>query len=228
MQKSDGMNYAPVGKPRPVVEPGEFIFAAAHLDHGHIYGQCNGLLEAGGELRWVYDPDAKKVEQFQKRFPHVKVARSDAEILDDPEVKLVTDGVYTIVSAGLTLIGTALVMLALDWRLALVTFAGTFAQAPLGALTVHFHLNPWLVLSHFLLSMVILALGVVVLLEAWDVRGERVPGSLRRLALVVAGAAALMIVAGTLATAGGPHPGSSADVRRQVLRAAGVGTCRCR
>ena len=43
MQKSDGMNYAPEGKPAPVVEPGEFVFAAAALDHGHIYGQCKGL-----------------------------------------------------------------------------------------------------------------------------------------------------------------------------------------
>jgi predicted dehydrogenase len=84
------MNYAPVGKPNPVCKTGDFPFAAMALDHGHIYGQCNGLLEAGGELRWVYDPDAKKIEQFQKRFPHVKVARSDAEILDDPEIKLVT------------------------------------------------------------------------------------------------------------------------------------------
>ena len=33
------------------------------------------------------------------------------------------------------------------------------AQAPLGALTVHYHLNPWLVLSHFLLSLVVLTLG---------------------------------------------------------------------
>ena len=48
-QKSDGMNYAPQGKPSPVVKPGEFVFAAAHLDHGHIYGQCNGLLEAGAD-----------------------------------------------------------------------------------------------------------------------------------------------------------------------------------
>src|SRR5438132_9501461 len=90
MPAADGMTYAPEGKPAPVVKPGAFPFAAMALDHGHIYGQCNGLLEAGGELRWVYDPDAKKIEQFQKRFPHVKVARSDAEILDDPEIKLVT------------------------------------------------------------------------------------------------------------------------------------------
>jgi predicted dehydrogenase len=88
-QKSDGMTYAPVGKPTPVVKPGEFVFAAAHLDHGHIYGQCNGLIEAGAELKWVYDPDPKKVEAFVGKFPHVKVARSFDEILDDAPVKLV-------------------------------------------------------------------------------------------------------------------------------------------
>jgi predicted dehydrogenase len=89
-QKSDGMNYAPQGKPNPVVKPGEFIFAAAHLEHGHIYGQCNGLLEAGAELKWVYDPDPKKVEAFTQKFPQARVARSLDEILDQPDVKLVT------------------------------------------------------------------------------------------------------------------------------------------
>lgn len=84
------MNYAPQGKPSPVVKPGEFIIAAAHLDHGHIYGQCNGLLEAGAELKWVYDPDEKKVAAFQARYPQVKPARSLDEILADPAIKLVT------------------------------------------------------------------------------------------------------------------------------------------
>ena len=55
------------------------------------------------------------------------------------------------------------------------TFLGTFGQAPLGAITVYYDLNPWLVLSHFLLSLVVLTLGVLVALEAWDVRGEAVP-----------------------------------------------------
>ena len=88
-QKSDGMNYAPQGRPSPVVLPGEFIFAAAHLDHGHIYGQCNGLLEAGGELKWVYDPDPEKVGAFRVRFPQAKAARALDEILADPKVRLV-------------------------------------------------------------------------------------------------------------------------------------------
>ncbi|MCW8131660.1 MAG: Gfo/Idh/MocA family oxidoreductase [Planctomycetota bacterium] len=89
MQKSDGMNYAPQGKPAPVVQQGEFAFAAIGLDHGHIFGQCNGLLEAGAELTWVYDPDPAKVENFRKKFPQARAARSEQEIFDDKKVKLV-------------------------------------------------------------------------------------------------------------------------------------------
>lgn len=88
-QKADGMNYAPTGLAKAVCGPGEFRFAAIGLDHGHIYGQCNGLLEAGGELAWVFDPDPKKVEQFCQTYSGVKPARSEQEILDDPTVKLV-------------------------------------------------------------------------------------------------------------------------------------------
>jgi len=83
------MNYAPKGKPAPVVAPGEFPFAAAFLDHGHIYGMCNGLIEAGGELRFVYDPDPAKVEAFCKTYPGVKAVDSFEQILGDPSIKLV-------------------------------------------------------------------------------------------------------------------------------------------
>src|SRR6266516_1049805 len=50
--------------------------------------------------------------------------------------------------------------------LAEAVFLGTLAQAPLGYLTVRFHLNPYLVMSHFLLSAVVLAGAVLVLLAA--------------------------------------------------------------
>lgn len=86
---SSGMNYAPVGKPAPVVKLGEFVFAATHLAHGHIYGQCNGLTEAGAQLKWVYDEDPEKVAKFVNKFPTVKVAKSFEEILDDSSVHLV-------------------------------------------------------------------------------------------------------------------------------------------
>ena len=95
MQKSDGMNYAPQGKPAPVVKAGEFVIAAIGLDHGHVYGMCNGLLEAGAQIKWVYDPDSEKVEKFLKEYPGVKAAFSEEEILADPEVKLVASAAIT-------------------------------------------------------------------------------------------------------------------------------------
>ncbi|WP_368659510.1 Gfo/Idh/MocA family protein [Metabacillus halosaccharovorans] len=89
MVSKDGMNYAPKGKPNPVVEKREFQFAAACLDHGHIYGMCNGLMEAGATLKWVYDSDPEKVAQFVKVFPEVMPAESLDEVLSDPDIKLV-------------------------------------------------------------------------------------------------------------------------------------------
>jgi hypothetical protein len=77
------MNYAPQGKPRPVVQPGEFVFAAAFLEHGHIYGQCNGLIEAGAALKWVYDPDPAKAKSFLGKYPGTSVARSFGELVLD-------------------------------------------------------------------------------------------------------------------------------------------------
>jgi predicted dehydrogenase len=84
------MNYAPTASnTEKVVKPGEFIFATAFLDHGHIFGQMNGLTEAGGECRWVYDPQPERAKAFADKYPNVKIASSFKEILDDPEVQLV-------------------------------------------------------------------------------------------------------------------------------------------
>lgn len=89
MQKHDGMNYAPAGKPNPVVAPGEFAFAAVGLDHGHIYGMCNGLREAGATLKWVYDPDPAKMAAFRAVYPEVLAARSEQEIMQDGQIRLI-------------------------------------------------------------------------------------------------------------------------------------------
>lgn len=90
-----GMNYMPEGKPEPVVGKNEFMIAAIALDHGHIYGMCKGLTEAGATLKWVFDPDSKKVSDFLKAFPEAKAARSESDILDDPEVRLVCGAAVT-------------------------------------------------------------------------------------------------------------------------------------
>ena len=102
--------------------------------------------------------------------------------------------------------------------LAWFCFAGTLGQAPLGAVTVYYDLDPWLVLSHFLLSLVVLTAGVVLLLEALGLeRGwtrPLVPGRLRVVAALFGAALVSMVLTGTFVTAAGPHPGSSEGVRR--------------
>ena len=88
--------YVPRPKPvLPVVKPGEFTIAAAHLDHNHIYEMCGALIDAGATLKWVYEPEAKAREAFRAKYPQAKVARSLDEILADPEVKLVAAAAVT-------------------------------------------------------------------------------------------------------------------------------------
>ncbi|MEG2698963.1 MAG: gfo/Idh/MocA family oxidoreductase, partial [Ruthenibacterium sp.] len=68
-QKSDGATYAPKGKACPVCVAGAFPIGVIGLDHGHIYGMCNGLVEAGATIALVYDPDPEKVQQFLLAYP---------------------------------------------------------------------------------------------------------------------------------------------------------------
>ncbi|MFV0415856.1 MAG: Gfo/Idh/MocA family protein [Chthoniobacterales bacterium] len=86
---TDGMTHAPKGKPRPVCKEGEFIFAIAHLDHGHIEGMSNGLTEAGGRMKWVYDADPERAKPYLEANPGSKLASSFEQILEDSEVQLV-------------------------------------------------------------------------------------------------------------------------------------------
>ena len=95
MQKKDGMNYAPISA-APVekaVKPDEFAYAAVGLDHGHIYGMCTALCEAGAQLKWVYDPDPAKVQALLERFPGARAAQSEQSVLEDKEIKLVASAV---------------------------------------------------------------------------------------------------------------------------------------
>jgi cytochrome c oxidase assembly protein subunit 15 len=94
-----------------------------------------------------------------------------------------------------------------------IAFLGTAAEAPLGKITVDHNLNPWLVGTHFLLAIAVLALGVVVLLEAIGARGDVVPVWVRRVGLLIGAACAVLVVTGTFATAAGPHSGSVAVPR---------------
>jgi cytochrome c oxidase assembly protein subunit 15 len=100
--------------------------------------------------------------------------------------------------------------------LAVGTFVGTAAQAPLGAITVYAHLHPALVIPHLLLSVAVLGAAIVVGVESLGlVRGHAEPLDREpRLAGIGVGIACFaLLVSGTIATAAGPHSGGE-DVYR--------------
>lgn len=88
-QKSDGQHYAPTGKALAVCAAGECPVGVIGLDHGHIYGMCNGLAEAGADIALVWDADPAKVKAFLKAYPGAKAARSMDQVLQDGSIRLI-------------------------------------------------------------------------------------------------------------------------------------------
>jgi cytochrome c oxidase assembly protein subunit 15 len=102
---------------------------------------------------------------------------------------------------------------------------GVVAQGLLGGLTVALDLSWPVVIAHYLLSMTLLLAGTILV---WRVRGANAAAGDRQIALAVRALVifgGLVIVAGTFATAAGPHAGGAGtgDVVRR-LDALGAGT----
>ena len=113
---------------------------------------------------------------------------------------------------------------------AVVLPLGVFAQAILGGLTVLFDLTWEMVIAHYLLSIVLLIAGALLV---WRVRRPQDaprPEHDRRLVFAVRALAAwgfYVIVAGTFATAAGPHAGGAGtDDLVERLHAFGDSTLR--
>lgn len=133
------------------------------------------------------------------------------------------NGVHGLIENGNRFLTFVLVLVALTtWLLALVArrertlatvaLLGIPAQAVLGGITVLTHLNPWLVAAHFLLSMSIIAVTMVL----WTrVRDDRPPVAVhpgvRALAAITTGVTAVVLVVGTVVTGAGPHAGDRTE-----------------
>ena len=97
--------------------------------------------------------------------------------------------------------------------LALVPILGTVAQAVLGGITVLTGLNPFVVASHFLLSLVLIALLTNLVVAASENADKpitlRVHPYIRTATFLLTGLMATVLVLGTLVTASGPHAGDA-------------------
>lgn len=64
-------------------------FAVIGLDHAHIYAITDAVIRGGGVLSAFYASDPTQIATFRKRYGAVKLARSEAEILEDKAIKLI-------------------------------------------------------------------------------------------------------------------------------------------
>lgn len=64
-------------------------FSVIGLNHGHIYGQVEALIGGGGELVAVYAKEPNLLRGFTKRYPNVKVASSEEEILENGSIQMI-------------------------------------------------------------------------------------------------------------------------------------------
>jgi predicted dehydrogenase len=64
-------------------------FAVCGMSHDHIYGMIGAMQRGGGEMVAAWAGEADKLATFSKRFPDVKVVKTQDEILNDSTIQLV-------------------------------------------------------------------------------------------------------------------------------------------
>jgi predicted dehydrogenase len=69
--------------------PPRIRFSVIGLNHGHINSMTSAIIRGGGELVSVYAREPELVAQYSRQFPAVKVARSEAEVLEDSSTQAV-------------------------------------------------------------------------------------------------------------------------------------------
>jgi predicted dehydrogenase len=69
--------------------PPRMRFGVIGLNHGHITSMTSAVMRGGGDLVSVYAKEPELVATYTKQFPMAKVARSEAEILEDQSLQAV-------------------------------------------------------------------------------------------------------------------------------------------
>lgn len=129
----------------------------------------------------------------------------------------------------------ALLLIALRWLrhrsagfrwLAAVPLIGTAAQAVVGAFVVWMDLHPGLVSPHFLISMILVAVSVVLLVRLHDAPGRprrlTAPRGALALSLPLAIIGSVVLVLGTIVTGTGPHSGDAGSITRVTVDALAI------
>jgi predicted dehydrogenase len=91
MARVRGSGPMPTQQPATTPNPASprLRFGVIGINHNHIFNMTSAVIRGGGALVSVYAREPELVAAFQKRFPQVKVARAEAEVLEDPSLALI-------------------------------------------------------------------------------------------------------------------------------------------
>ncbi len=76
----------------PIVQPNaepKIRFSVISINHNHIYSMIGAVVRGGGQMVSFYAKEPDLAADFAKRFPQVKMAASEEEILNDPTIQVV-------------------------------------------------------------------------------------------------------------------------------------------
>src|SRR4051812_47901693 len=76
-------------------------FGVIGINHSHIYGMIDAVERGGGALASVFVKEPELLAEFIRRYPAVKVARTESEVLDDESIQLVLSSLTPVERAPL-------------------------------------------------------------------------------------------------------------------------------
>ena len=75
-------------------------FSVIGINHNHINSMVEAVIRGGGQLVSLYAKEQPLIADFTKRFPQVKLAASEKEILEDKSIQLILSSIIPEQRAG--------------------------------------------------------------------------------------------------------------------------------
>ena len=86
--------------PERIIAP-RIKFGVIGINHAHIFSMANSIIKGGGEMVSFYAKEADLAKDFATRFPGVKQAASEKEILEDSSIQLILSSITPVERAPL-------------------------------------------------------------------------------------------------------------------------------
>jgi len=97
-----GLNY-PTDYPVSTPDDPRIRFSVIGINHDHINSQVDAVIRGGGQLISLYAKEPDLIAKFMAKYPEVKLAATEKEILEDKSIQLILSAAIPVERAGIGL-----------------------------------------------------------------------------------------------------------------------------